>query len=572
MIIDTSNKHAVFDPSLTGMVKVHPHATEDSKHQIDAAGMDIQRGNGDRMAGYFKLDPKFASIHAQTYYVTIQYQDEGSGEWFLEYVPKTTSSDTAYPWRSTERIQLSGSNMKHEVCLKIENARLTGHVNGADLRIVVVDPDITSFRLTSLRITTSDTPSEPEADPFLRPSPNTSIAFGKEKAPVASIVIPVYNGLDYTLDCLKAITEFTAPGFEVVIVNNASTDQTADVLAGIPNLRLLNNSENLGFGRACNQGAELADGKYLVFLNNDTLPQPGWLSSLVSCAERHDNIGVVGSRLIFPQTNEIQSAGVRFGRYLLPEDEFQHYPVDAPEVSVDREVAALCGASILVNRSTFLETGGFDERFLNGLEDVDLCLRLQVKMLKNMLCAQSNVLHYKSATEGRFELEKDRANATLFHEKWHPYLSGVTKTNDHSRIALGQLPRRFDANFKDLNYQTGTKRNGVILCEKQNDAPGHCVFGPYLQLGDTFSACVTFTLAVSNLPDDKADIVSLDVYDSVSNKVLAEHTVRGDDIAEGELRPSLCFAGNTSQILEFRVYWHGQCDLSFSGLEVNASP
>ena len=570
MIIDTSGKCAIFDPSLAAAGKVHPHPSDDSRFEVNDAGIAIQRGNGDRLVGYFKVDPKFASIRVQEHFVTLQYADAGRGEWFIEYVARQADSNNTYPWAATERVKLTATNSKMEVCLRIDHARLTGHVNGADFRIVIVDADIDAFDMYNLRITPGKA-SDDSSSMFVYPAPDRPITFEKTVNPQASIVIPVYNELDYTLDCLRAISEFTAPAYEVVVIDNASTDGTAQALSAIANLTVISNSENIGFGRACNQGAEHSSGEYVVFLNNDTLPQPGWLGSLIACAERHADAGVVGSRLIFPQTDEIQSAGVRFGRYLLPEDEYQNFPVDAPEVSVDQEVEALCGASILIKRSLFQSYSGFDERFLNGLEDVDFCLRLRKNNQRNMLCAGSNVLHYKSATEGRFGLEKDRANVSLFHEKWHPYLSGITKTNDESQIALGQLPRRFDANFKDLNNQTGRRINGSIKCLRSNDAPGHCVYGPYLRLADAFPAVVTFNMSISELVEESGDLISLDVYDSVSDQVLAEQTLRTGDVDTGSMSPALEFDADISQILEFRVYWHGNCDLAFTGLEINTS-
>lgn len=571
MIIDLSTKCAVFDPSLALHCKVKPHSSDDSEFELDEDGLSILRGNGDRMVGYFKLDPKFASTLTSYHDVTIQYADYGSGEWFIEYIPHDVSTDSQYPWQATERVALTDTGLKKEVCLRIQRAKLTGYANGADFRIVVVDPAINNFRLNNLRINTGAALEVGDSEIFLRPSPTTEIRFPAEDSPTATIVIPVFNNIDYTLDCLRAICEFTRPGYEVVVIDNASDDGTSEELAKIANLKLITNPENIGFGRACNQGAKHAEGEYLVFLNNDTLPQPGWLSSLIACAERNSQVGVVGSRLIFPQTNEIQSAGVRFGRYLLPEDEYQHYPVDAPEVSIDREVDALCGASILVKHSLFNVIRGFDERFLNGLEDVDFCLRMKKNKYINMLCAKSNVLHYKSATEGRFGLEKDRANVALFHEKWHPYLSSTRTVNDQSNIALGQLPRRFDAKFKNLNNQTGVRSNDVINCLRLNHSPGHCVYGPYLRLADAFPARVSFDLSIDDLVEGAEEVVSLDVYDSVSNRVLTETILRAKDVTAGTLRPALDFDADQSQILEFRVYWHGNCDLVFSGLEIDTS-
>ncbi len=575
MIINTSQQIAWFDPSLAGEGKVQPMATTDSAFEISGSGLHMQRGNGERMVAYFKVDPKFASYACDYHDLTIQYLDEGSGEWFIEYLSLKAAADGGFAWQASERITLTNSNEKREVCVRVISARLTGHANGADFRVCVSRPHSsdTRFTLCSLRINIGSPKNDIQtSNSFLFASNSTPIKFAHVSKPAASIVIPVFNRLDYTLDCLRAICEFTQPNYEVIVINNASKDGTHEALASIENLNLINNEQNVGFGIACNQGARMARGEYVVFLNNDTVPQLGWLSALIACAERQAKPGCIGSRLIYPHTFEIQSAGVRFGKYLLPEDEFQNYPHDHPLVSSDRAVKALCGASLLVPRSLFNGLGGFDERFLNGLEDVDLCLQMHVGGYSNILCASSNVLHYKSATEGRYELDKDRENTVLFHQKWHPYLSGEEIQSQDSVVALGQLPRNFAASFADFNSQTGERKGASIVCLSAAHSPGHCVYGPYLRMADNFSARVTFKLNVSGLnsnSDSNDSVVSLDVYNSVTDSVLASQVLREADIRAGELEPFLNFAAHKQQILEFRVYWHGNCNLQFNGIEIS---
>ena len=569
MIVDKQNLIALFDPSLAKAGKVQWHPSEDSSVDMSQTCATLKRGNGDRIAAYFKVDPKFASRQTDYHDFTIQYLDSGLGSWFIEYISRERSSNGEFSWLATERVELFDTGEKKEVCLRVANAKLTGHMNGADFRLSVVSPDAEQLSLYSLRVAVALEPSDRDIpNSFLHPAQTSPIKLPQNAMPIASIVIPVFNNLDYTIDCLRAISEFTQTNYEVIIINNASSDGTAETLGGIDQLTLINNTKNIGFGRACNQGAAEARGEYVVFLNNDTLPQPGWLSALVACAERNVHSGCIGSRLIFPQTYQIQSAGVRFGKYLLPEDEFQNCSVDDPLVNSDRQVNAICGASILLRKSVFEELGGFDERFLNGLEDVDLCLQLKVKRYQNFICASSDVLHYKSATEGRFELEKDRVNVELFHEKWHPYLSGIIAANDNSVLALGQLPRIFDASFEDFSLQTGSKVGSEIRCITKRDSPGHCVYGPYLRVADNFPALVKVLLAVDSLPADSADLVSIDVYNSVTDSVLANKTLTLDKLKLGDNSPFLTFDAKKLQILEFRVYWHGNCDLVFKGIEI----
>ncbi len=575
MIIDTSQQLAWFDPSLAGDGKVQPMPTPDSAFSVSTTGLHMQRGNGERMIAYFKVDPKFASHRCDYHDLTIQYLDQGNGEWFVEYLPLQSAAEGVFPWQTSERVTLNNSNEKREVCLRITAARLTGHADGADFRVCVSVPHSSDaqFTMCSLRINVGPLSTAAQVDQAYRfASSTTPIKFVPEPKPAVSIVIPVFNRLDYTLDCLRAISEFTQATYEVIVVNNASQDGTQAALESIANLVLINNETNRGFGIACNQGARAARGEFVVFLNNDTVPQPGWLSALIECAERQSKPGCIGSRLIYPHTFEIQSAGVSFGKYGLPEDEFQNYPHDHPSVNSDRVVRAVCGASLLVARSVFNGLGGFDERFLNGLEDVDLCLQLHASGYHNILCASSNVLHYKSATEGRYELDKDRENIALFHTKWHSYLSGEVTQSEDSLVAIGQLPRSFAASFADFKRQTGLHEGTSIVCLRNTHAPGHCVYGPYLRMADNFSARVTFKLNLTGLSSNSESsdsVVSLDVYNSVTDSVLASQVLRAGDVSEGDLEPYLNFAAHKQQILEFRVYWHGNCDMQFYSIQIS---
>src|SRR5258706_14571860 len=102
-----------------------------------------------------------------------------------------------------------------------------------------------------------------------------------------SIIIPVYGKLNYTFQCLRSLIQELKPGHEIIVVNNGSSDGTERLLFYLQDLiRVINNSENLGFIKACNQGAAVARGNYLVFLNNDTVIQPDWLKHLVWTADQ----------------------------------------------------------------------------------------------------------------------------------------------------------------------------------------------------------------------------------------------------------------------------------------------
>lgn len=233
-----------------------------------------------------------------------------------------------------------------------------------------------------------------------------------------SIVIPVSNKMELTVQCLTALSQLReALRYEVIVVDNGSTDGTGAFLAQLQgDVRVITNRENLGFAKACNQGARAARGAYTVFLNNDTIPLEGWLSALVADAEAHPEVGVLGSKLLYP-TGSVQHAGVVFERtHLLPYHIYKNFPGDHPAVNQRREFQAVTGACLFIRTALFTEIGGFDEAFHNGFEDVDLCLKVRETGLAVVYQPRSVLYHLESQTPGR--MTNDGRNAALFLERW----------------------------------------------------------------------------------------------------------------------------------------------------------
>jgi GT2 family glycosyltransferase/Flp pilus assembly protein TadD/2-polyprenyl-3-methyl-5-hydroxy-6-metoxy-1,4-benzoquinol methylase len=238
------------------------------------------------------------------------------------------------------------------------------------------------------------------------------------KEVVCSIIIPVWNKLDLTAQCLKALAGVTTePSYEVIVVDNASTDGSAEFLASLSgDVRVIQNQENLGFAKACNQGARVARGKYLVFLNNDTIPLKGWLKALVSEVEAYPEVGIVGSKLLY-EDGTIQHAGVVLNRAEgLPYHIYKGFSGDSPVVNQRREYQVVTAACLLIRRSLFMELGGFDEGFRNGFEDVDLCLKAGERGSHVVYQPRSVLYHLESQTPGR-KLHDD-TNAKRLLERW----------------------------------------------------------------------------------------------------------------------------------------------------------
>ena len=126
------------------------------------------------------------------------------------------------------------------------------------------------------------------------------IRFPEVPAPDVTVVVVTFNRWDLTSQGLSLLAELTGPRYEVVIVDNASTDGTAAELDRVAGASILRNPRNLGFGPACNQGAAMARGRHLVFLNSDAWVRPGWLDPLVDVAEADPAVAAVASRLLYP--------------------------------------------------------------------------------------------------------------------------------------------------------------------------------------------------------------------------------------------------------------------------------
>jgi len=248
--------------------------------------------------------------------------------------------------------------------------------------------------------------------------PTPVSASGSASVPRVSIVMPVFNQAEYTEQCFYALVENTGddPDYEIVVVDNGSTDWTRYLLAAFEgDIQVLRNDQNLGFARANNQGAEAARGEYLVFLNNDTVPRPGWLREMVRLADGDPQIGIVGAKLLYPDTNQVQHAGLEL-KDGIPEHVFRGVDADDPRVDEVRNLDMVTGACMLVRRDLFEALGGFDTGHLNGVEDVDLCLRAREKGCQVVYCPTSVVEHHEGISEGGFD--HVRENLQRFAGKW----------------------------------------------------------------------------------------------------------------------------------------------------------
>jgi GT2 family glycosyltransferase len=237
-----------------------------------------------------------------------------------------------------------------------------------------------------------------------------------------SIVIPVHNKAALTRQCLDSIfTQAPELEFEVIVVDDASTDSTPEMLREFRNVRVVRIDSNAGFATACNTGAEAARSDYVVFLNNDTIACEGWLDTLVAYADEHPEAAAVGARLLYPD-GKIQHAGVAFNMSGDPLHIYAGFPADHPAVKKSRRFQAVTAACLLIDRKEFYDIDGFDTDYHNDLEDVDLCLRLGERNEEVHYCHESVLYHLESLSRGH--VYKPGTSALLYRKRWRGKVKG----------------------------------------------------------------------------------------------------------------------------------------------------
>lgn len=248
--------------------------------------------------------------------------------------------------------------------------------------------------------------------------------------PRVSIVIPVFNKVAYTYNCLLTVVE-TDPEVskEVIILNNASSDETYAFLSQLQGggFRVVNNQDNKGFVGACQQGGALATGEFILLLNNDTQVRTGYLSNMLAIFDQQSDVGIVGSKLIYPDGRLQEAGGIIFndasgcnyGRLQDP---------GYPQFNGTREVDYCSGASLMIRTELWRHWGGFDPRYAPAYyEDTDLCFTARAKGYKVMYCPDSQVIHHEGITSGTDVTQGFKAyqvvNHKKFYQKWRAVLA-----------------------------------------------------------------------------------------------------------------------------------------------------
>ncbi|MDX1624984.1 MAG: glycosyltransferase [Wenzhouxiangellaceae bacterium] len=303
------------------------------------------------------------------------------------------------------------------------------------------------------------------------------VHFARPENPVASVVIPVYNQLHYTAACLQSLVEEAGElPFEILVVDDASTDETRAWLGRCEGIRTLFNDENLGFIGTCNRGAAEAAGEFVVFLNNDTTVTAGWLEALLS-PFADPSVGVTGARLVYPDGSLQEAGGIVFDdasgwNYGRGDDPGR------PQYNFVSDCDYVSGACLASPRGLFDELGGFDRHFAPAYyEDTDLCFRVREIGRRVVYQPAATVVHFEGVTSGTDESSGTKRyqaiNREKFLDRWrerladHPPPEPRRDADDPVRHArFRRRPRRalvIDAVTPMPDHDSGSVRMFALL-------------------------------------------------------------------------------------------------------------
>lgn len=267
------------------------------------------------------------------------------------------------------------------------------------------------------------------------------LSFDVPQDPLVSIIIPTFNQWQTTMSCLSSLAKCAGQiPFEVILADDASTDETRLCEQFVKGIKVIRNSENLGFLQTCNKGAREASGTYLLLLNNDTNVQVGWLNSLLELLEHDQAIGLVGPKLVYPDGRLQEAGGIVWNdgsawNYGKGDDP------DRQQYNFTRETDYISGACIMLPKGLWDEIGGFDERYVPAYcEDVDLAFEVRSRGYKVVYQPESVVVHFEGTSCGtdtgagikRYQV----INREKFLEKWQILLTSAHFLPGQLRLAV----------------------------------------------------------------------------------------------------------------------------------------
>ena len=302
--------------------------------------------------------------------------------------------------------------------------------------------------------------------------------------PLVSIIIPVHNKYHLTQQCLRALQMNTdVSTYEVIVVNDASSDWTKTALSNIRGIRVIDVQDNLGYLRATNLGISVSRGKYTALLNNDTIPLSGWLDRLVDELESDSEIGIAGAKLLYPnmQVQELGSQIFNDGSGWNLGKRADHF---LPEHSFTREVDYVSAAAILVRADLLAKTNGFDELYIPAYyEDVDLAMQARKHGLKVVAVHDSFVIHIEGGSHGADTTQGVKQyqvlNKAKFMEKWSTELGSHWDSKEGPRLESKRKSKGivliYDSQIPQSMRDAGSQR-ATQIAKNLSDLGFHVIY------------------------------------------------------------------------------------------------
>jgi GT2 family glycosyltransferase len=232
-----------------------------------------------------------------------------------------------------------------------------------------------------------------------------------------SVILPVYRNTTLVEYCLETLLRRLPSHTEVIVVDDASGSDTIELLKRFDQTTLIVHEANRGNTAAYNTGARAARGDTLVFMDSDVLVPDGALAEFARVLGGDEEIGALGSVLLYPQDYSIQHAGVAFDRFVLSHL-YVGRPLDSVPLKELEERQAVTAAFFSCRRAVYDEVGGFDETYRDGLEDIEFSLRCRELGYKNFVTSRVPALHLESASRGSFKSIRRTYNYSIFFSRW----------------------------------------------------------------------------------------------------------------------------------------------------------
>lgn len=333
---------------------------------------------------------------------------------------------------------------------------------------------------------------------------------------LTSIVIPVYGQPELLSQCIRSITSaYTKESYEVILVDNRRDEKTSMAIDTLMQnhqfIKVQRNKFNYNFALGCNTGFMISSGKYVVFLNSDTEVTDNWLDELIAPLKNRKDIVATQPKLVYPDKT-VQTIGTVVSPWAnMPFELYKGHSNDSPHINYSRKFNIVCGACMAVSADEFVQKEGFSPEFVNGCEDIDLCLRLIEDYTKSCLyCHKAEVVHHESKSPGRGNFNE--VNRMHFKNKWSTRLRDdsldiisadgfcVTSWNidSSSRINRG-INSTNPAGYTKSNQPAPTHIYGENnpfekvedICEIALDqAPGFIIKNPTLEYNKQYSTLV----------------------------------------------------------------------------------